>query len=128
MEKIQQQQWGRVIKSWLSYRNATIIVCLFNVITALFLLQGFLNIPSSSHKALYRHIKESEDIRHSMVPLDLIKRVREIEKEAYVGTEPVPKRDSKQTAAADLISRLNNFHSYSDAGNVKGDVWFLAFF
>lgn len=25
--------------------------------------------------ALYRHIKESEDIRHSMVPLDLIKRV-----------------------------------------------------
>ncbi|CAI9762749.1 unnamed protein product [Fraxinus pennsylvanica] len=119
MEKIQQQQWWRVIKSWLSYKNATIIVCLFNVITALLLLQGFLNFPSSSQKALYRHIKESEDIRRSMVPLDLIKRVREIEKEAYVEAKPVPKRDSKQTAAADLISRLNNFHSYSDAGSVK---------
>ncbi|KAL2506507.1 hypothetical protein Adt_22128 [Abeliophyllum distichum] len=120
MEKIQQQQqWWRVMKLWLSYKNATIVVCLFNIITALLLLQGFLNFPSSSHKALYRHIKESEDIRRSMVPKDLIKRVREIEKEAYVESQPVPKKDAKQTAAADLISRLNNFHSNSDAGSVR---------
>ncbi|KAL2530266.1 hypothetical protein Fot_23463 [Forsythia ovata] len=119
MEKIQPQQWWRVMKLWLSYKNATIIVCLFNIITALLLLQGFLNFPSSSHKALYRHMKESEDIRRSMVPKDLIKRVREIEEEAYVETQPVPKKDAKQTAAADLISRLNNFHSNSDAGSVR---------
>ncbi|KAI3469874.1 hypothetical protein Pfo_026537 [Paulownia fortunei] len=123
MEKVQQQQWWRAVKSRLSYKNATIVVCLFNIITGLLLLQSFFYSSSSkiasSHKALYRHIKECEDIRRTMVPVDLIKRVREISQDAYVETEQIEQKDIKQTAAVDLISRLNNFHSYSDAGSTK---------
>ncbi|XP_073126743.1 uncharacterized protein [Henckelia pumila] len=124
MEKLQQQQYWRAVRSLLSYKNATIVVCLLNIVSALILLQGFL-FPSpssrlaSSSKALYRNIKESEDIRRSMVPVDLIRRVREIRKDVSVESEPVKQKDVKQTAAEDLISRLNNFHSYSDVGNVK---------
>ncbi|XP_073307001.1 uncharacterized protein [Primulina huaijiensis] len=124
MEKLQQQKYWRAVRSLISYKNATIVVCLLNIISALILLQGFL-FPSpssrlaSSNKALYRNIKESEDIRRSMVPVDLIRRVREIGKDMSVETESVKQKDVKQTAAEDLISKLNNFRSYSDVGNVK---------
>ncbi|KZV34035.1 hypothetical protein F511_02808 [Dorcoceras hygrometricum] len=124
MEKLQQQQYWRAGRSLLSYKNATIVVCLLNIISAIILLQGFL-FPSPStrlasyNKALFRHIKESEEIRRSMVPVDLIRRVREIGKDVSIETELVKQRDVKQTAAEDLISRLNNFRSYSDVGNVK---------
>ncbi|XP_075478401.1 uncharacterized protein LOC142519330 isoform X2 [Primulina tabacum] len=124
MEKLQQQKYWRAVRSLISYKNATIVVCLLNIISALILLQGFL-FPSpssrldSSNKALYRNIKESEDIRRSMVPVDLIRRVREIGKDVSVETESVKQKDVKQTAAEDLISKLNNFRSYSEAGNVK---------
>ncbi|KAG6395266.1 hypothetical protein SASPL_145907 [Salvia splendens] len=152
MEKFQQHQWSRAVKSRLSYKNATILVCLFNITTVLLLLHGFLYSPSSkspiSNKAeinyvvysvkqkvclllnldvllilcgtaLYRHIKESEDIRRTLIPRDLIKRVREIGEDVYVETEQIPQKDAKQTAAVDLRSRLNNFRSYSDAGSNK---------
>ncbi|XP_075478400.1 uncharacterized protein LOC142519330 isoform X1 [Primulina tabacum] len=126
MEKLQQQKYWRAVRSLISYKNATIVVCLLNIISALILLQGFL-FPSPSSRldssnkgtALYRNIKESEDIRRSMVPVDLIRRVREIGKDVSVETESVKQKDVKQTAAEDLISKLNNFRSYSEAGNVK---------
>lgn len=47
--------------------------------------------------------------------------VREIDQEVSLNSEPDQPKDVKQTAAVDLISRLNNFRSYSDAGNLKGD-------
>ncbi|KAK4405998.1 hypothetical protein Sango_0606300 [Sesamum angolense] len=174
MEKLLQQQWWRAVKSRLSYKNATVVVCLCNVITALLLLQGFfgsssskfasphkdecgefageyrkimqhngkideslsffvfsfiLNIEDEGNRVMpsgfdvsywkFRYIKESEDIRRTMVPLDLIKRVREIRQEVYVETEQIQQKDVKQTAAVDLISRLNNFRSNSDAGSMK---------
>ncbi|CAA0828923.1 Unknown protein [Striga hermonthica] len=123
MEKVQQQHLWRSVKSHLSYKNATILLCTFNIITALLLLQPFFYSPSSrlasSQRALFRHIKECEDIRRAMVPLDLIKRVREIEKDMHVETEQVQQKEIKQTAAVDLISRLNNFRSNSDAGSTK---------
>ncbi|XP_073030148.1 uncharacterized protein [Primulina eburnea] len=126
MEKLQQQKCWRAVRSRISYKNATIVVCLLNIVSALILLQGFL-FPSPSSRlassnkgtALYRNIKESEDIRRSMVPVDLIRRVREIGKDMSVETESVKQKDVKQTAAEDLISKLNNFRSYSDVGNVK---------
>ncbi|XP_027119815.1 uncharacterized protein LOC113765320 [Coffea eugenioides] len=126
MEKAHQvQQWWKL--RWLSFKHATIVVCLFNVLTALFLLQGFLSASSfgkfsSSHQSnsvLLRHIKESEEIRRAMIPVDLIKRVKEIEKEAHVEPEAVKQKDTKQGAASDLVSRLNNLRSYSDAGSLK---------
>uniref|UniRef100_A0A5B6Z5S5 Uncharacterized protein n=1 Tax=Davidia involucrata TaxID=16924 RepID=A0A5B6Z5S5_DAVIN len=117
------QQWWRVR---FSFRNATIIVCFFNVVTVLLLLQGFLSASSNRKFAtnqpnlvLLRYIKESEEIRHTMEPSELIKRVREIEQESYVEPELVKQKDTKQTAAVDLMSRLNNFHSYSDAASLR---------
>lgn len=65
------------------------------------------------------YIKEAEEIRRAMLPVELIKRVKEIQKEAYVEPDPVQQKDAKQTAAVDLISRLNNYRSYSDSGSVK---------
>ncbi|KAL8048282.1 hypothetical protein ABFX02_07G054000 [Erythranthe guttata] len=124
MEKMQVQQWWRSVKSRLSYKNATIIVCLFNTITVVLLLQGFFFSSSSSNiassnKALQRHIKECEEIRRAMVPVDLIRRVREITEDEYVGIEEIEAKDVKQTAAMDLVSRLNNYRSYSDSGSTK---------
>ncbi|GER30586.1 cyclic nucleotide gated channel 5 [Striga asiatica] len=123
MEKVQQQHLWRAVKSRLSYKNATFVFCSFNVITTLFLLHSFFYSPSSklasSQRALFRHIKECEDIRRAMVPLDLIKRVREIGQEMHVETEQVQQKEIKQTAAVGLISRLNNFRSNSDAGSTK---------
>ncbi|KAJ8547845.1 hypothetical protein K7X08_021081 [Anisodus acutangulus] len=48
--------------------------------------------------------------------------MKEIQKEAHVETDPVQQKDAKQTAAVDLISRLNNYRSYSDSSSVKGGV------
>lgn len=126
MEKShQQQQWWRF--RWLTFKNATIIVCLFNLLTALFILQEFLSASpfakfsstQQPNSAPLRYIKESEDMRRAMMPVDLIKRVREIEKEAYGEPERVEQKDTKQTAAVNLVSRLNNFRSYSDPGSIK---------
>lgn len=39
MEK--SQQWWRF--RWITYKNATVIVCLFNLLAALFILQEFLS-------------------------------------------------------------------------------------
>ncbi|KAL6522823.1 hypothetical protein OROHE_016670 [Orobanche hederae] len=122
MEKLQ-QQWWRSVKARLSYKNATFAVCLLNTITLLLFLQGFFPYSSSkfasSQKALYRHMKECEDVRRAMVPVDLIKRVREIGQDVNVETEQLQQKDVKQTAAVDLITRLNNFRSNSDAGSMK---------
>ncbi|GAA0148960.1 hypothetical protein Leryth_002713 [Lithospermum erythrorhizon] len=115
MEKV--HSWWK-LKFVLSYKNATILVCLFNLITAFFLLQSFIS-SSSRTTDFYRDIKESEDLRRAMMPLDLIQRVKEIEMEAYVEPEAGQQGETKQTVAVDLISRLNNKHSYSDAGNMK---------
>lgn len=50
----------------------------------------------------------------------------EIENEAYGEPEIVEQKDIKQTAAVNLVSRLNNFRSYSDPGSIKGNHRFLA--
>ncbi|KAJ7979769.1 putative Transmembrane protein [Quillaja saponaria] len=118
------QQWCR---SRFSFRNATIVVCLLNVITAILLLQGFLSSAtnrnrfstSQSDSAQLRYMKESEEVRLAMQPLELIKRVREIEQEAYAVPETVQQKDMKQTAAVDLSKRLKDFRSINDATSLK---------
>ncbi|XLS81728.1 hypothetical protein HN51_047559 [Arachis hypogaea] len=92
--------------------NATIVVCFINVITALFLLHGFLTSSYTRNKlsspnsnpAQLSYIKESEEIRLAMLPLELIKRVREIEQD---------------TAAVDLSKRLKDIRSLNDAASLK---------
>ncbi|CAI9088736.1 OLC1v1023157C1 [Oldenlandia corymbosa var. corymbosa] len=119
MEKMHQLlPWWRL--RWLNYKNATIIVCLLNLATGLFLLQWF--FFGSTHQpnsVSLRYIKECEEIRRSLMPVDLIKRVREIESEAYVEAKTVQQKDTKPGAAVDLVSRLNNIRSYSDTGSIK---------
>lgn len=54
-----------------------------------------------------------------MLPLELIKRVREIEQEGYTEPETAQKKDTKQTAAVDLSKRLKDFRSLNDAASLK---------
>ncbi|WMV48105.1 hypothetical protein MTR67_041490 [Solanum verrucosum] len=103
-----------------SFKNATIIVTFFNIIAALFILHSFFSSSSSTTpSSVERYITEAEEIRRAMLPVELIKRVKEIQKEGHVEPDPLQQKDAKQTAAVDLISRLNNFRSYSDSGSVK---------
>ncbi|KAJ9182351.1 hypothetical protein P3X46_006355 [Hevea brasiliensis] len=120
-----------VQQSWrvrLSFKNATIVLTVLNVITALFLLQGFLSSASSRNNRLssnqfnsvqLKYIKESEEIRLALQPWALIKRVKEIEQEAYAEPETVQQKDTKQTAAVDLSKRLKDFRSVNDPASLK---------
>ncbi|KAJ6898470.1 hypothetical protein NC652_025097 [Populus alba x Populus x berolinensis] len=124
------------LQSWrvrLSFKNATIFMTLLNTITALFLLQGFLSSPSSRNSKLspdhsnsvkLSYIKESEEMRLATQPWKLIKRVKEIEQEVHAGPETVQQKDIKQTAAADLSKRLQDFRSLNNASSLKAlDEW-----
>ncbi|OAY28165.1 uncharacterized protein LOC110600726 [Manihot esculenta] len=118
-------------QSWrvrLSFKNATIFLTILNVITALFLLHGFLSSASSRNSRLssnqfnsvqLSYIKESEEIRLAMRPWALIKRVREIEQEAYAEPETEQQKDTKQTAAVGLSKSLKSFRSINDASSLK---------
>ncbi|KAK7279170.1 hypothetical protein RJT34_24216 [Clitoria ternatea] len=116
------QQWWKLR---FSFRNATMVVCFLNTIMAIFLLHAFLtsaytrNKFSNSNSAQLNYIKESEEIRLTMLPVDLIKRVREIEHEVYTEPETSKKKDTKQTAAVDLSKRLKDFRSLNDAASLK---------
>ncbi|KAH7856908.1 hypothetical protein Vadar_006778 [Vaccinium darrowii] len=109
-----------------SFRNATIIVCFFNLITVLLLLQGFISASSTRKLAAnqpnsvqLKYLKESEELRRAMEPLEIIRRVREIQQEVYIKPEAVEQKETKQATAVDLISRLNHFRSYTDSGSLK---------
>ncbi|XP_022760400.1 uncharacterized protein LOC111306769 [Durio zibethinus] len=111
----------------LSFKSATIALNIFNVLAALFLLQWILSSASSRTKLSsnqpnsvdFNYIKESEEIRLAMQPLELIKRVKEIQQEAYAEPETIQPNDAKQTAAVDLSKRLKDFRSINDAASLK---------
>lgn len=58
-------------------------------------------------------------MRRAMEPLELIKRIREIEQESIAVSETVQQKDTKQTAAVDLSKRLKDFRSFSDTASLK---------
>ncbi|XP_050374892.1 uncharacterized protein LOC126792528 [Argentina anserina] len=108
----------------LSFRSATIMMCLLNLFTVLLLLQGFLSSASSRSKsastaATLRYVRESEEIRLAMQPLELIKRVREIQREASGEPETVQEKEIRQTVAVDLSKRLKDLRSTNDANSLK---------
>ncbi|WCJ24141.1 hypothetical protein M5689_006123 [Euphorbia peplus] len=121
------------IQSWrmrLSFKNATIVLTILNLITALFLLQGFFSSSSSSsafsrsssnqfNSVQLSYIKESEEMRLAMQPWELIKRVKEIEQEAVAEPETIQQKEIKQTAAVDLSKRLKDFRSINDGSSLK---------
>ncbi|CAN8311223.1 unnamed protein product [Cochlearia groenlandica] len=116
-----------------SFKNATIALTIVNVLIFLFILQGFFTSSSSSSSssssasssrrlisAQLRIIKEAEEIRLAMQPLELIKRVREIEQEGSAGKETEQQKDVKQnTAVVDLTKRLKDIHTGNDASSLK---------
>jgi hypothetical protein len=55
--------------------------------------------------------------------------VKEIEQEVHAGPETVQQKDIKQTAAADLSKRLQDFRSLNNASSLKGNcfLYFLSF-
>ncbi|KAG2241849.1 hypothetical protein Bca52824_096308 [Brassica carinata] len=118
------QQW-RMMR--FSFKNATIALTVINLLIFLFLLQGFftsssLSSSSSSRRivsAQLRYIKEAEEIRLAMQPLELIKRVREIEQEGTGGQETEQQKDVKQNTAVDLFKRLKDFRALNDASSLK---------
>lgn len=65
---------------------------------------------------------ESEEIRRSMEPVDLIKRIKEIEDEAYSEPDMETKQVPKQTAAVDLSKRLSDLRAMNDANSLKALV------
>ncbi|RID49017.1 hypothetical protein BRARA_I05486 [Brassica rapa] len=85
------------------FKNATIALTVLNLPIFHFLLHTFL-----INAAQLRYIKEAEEIMLAMQPLDLIKRVREIEQEGTGGQET---EQQKQNKAVDLSKRLKDFAS-----------------
>ncbi|KAL5702477.1 hypothetical protein ACHQM5_027691 [Ranunculus cassubicifolius] len=120
METHQQQSW----KLRFSFKNATILVCFFNLITVLLLLHGFFSATSNTKlsqaqldKVQLKHVMESEEVRRALEPLELIKRVREIEQESE--PETIKQNAAKQTAAVDLSKRLKDRRASNDANNLR---------
>uniref|UniRef100_A0A0D9VMN1 Uncharacterized protein n=1 Tax=Leersia perrieri TaxID=77586 RepID=A0A0D9VMN1_9ORYZ len=112
--------------SRISYKNATIAVCAINILaTALLLRNYFSSWPRIAgggdrfDSAQLRFIWESEELRRAMEPVDLIRRVKEIEQEAYGEHGMTTQEDAKQTAAVDLSKRLQDLRAGNDGSSQK---------
>ncbi|RXH78438.1 hypothetical protein DVH24_001956 [Malus domestica] len=70
-------------------------------------------------EAALRYVRESEEIRFAMRPMELIKRVKEIQQEANAKPETVKENDTRQTVAVGLSKRLKDLHSVNDATSFK---------
>ncbi|PKA59414.1 hypothetical protein AXF42_Ash019568 [Apostasia shenzhenica] len=109
-----------------SFRNATIVVCFLNAVTAAILIRGIFSYGSrrggqakQPNLELVRYMMESEQIRKSMEPVNLIKRIKEIQAAAYTEQDKETKQVPKQTAAVDLSKRLKDMRTFNDANSLK---------
>ncbi|KAF7092055.1 hypothetical protein CFC21_094580 [Triticum aestivum] len=124
--------------SRLSYKNATVALCAINVLAVALLLRShFSSWPriAGGHRfdsalgklsgktgfyslaAQLRYIWESEELRRAMEPVDLIRRVKEIEQEAY--GEPGMSATQEGTAAVDLSKRLKDLRQGNDGSSQR---------
>ncbi|CAN6201286.1 unnamed protein product [Urochloa humidicola] len=112
------------VASRLSYKNATVAVCTFNLLVAALFLHNYFSSwtriagADQFDSAQLRYIWESEELRRAMEPVDLIRRVKEIEQEAY-GEHGMAAQDPKQTAAVDLSNRLKDLRAGNDGSSQK---------
>ncbi|CAM0943030.1 unnamed protein product [Alopecurus aequalis] len=120
-----QAQWrSGAAGSRLSYKNATLALCAINVLAVALLLRNHFSawprLPGSHRfdSAQLRYIWESEELRRAMEPVDLIKRVKEIEEEAYGEHGMSTQEDSKQTAV-DLSNRLKDLRQGNDGSSQR---------
>ncbi|XP_039138382.1 uncharacterized protein LOC120275757 [Dioscorea cayenensis subsp. rotundata] len=118
--------WRRL--RYLSFKNATIAVCLLNLAAAAVLLQSFFSsyhrfrsVPSHRFQSDHlKYVMESLELRRALEPVELIKRVREIEQEVFADEpESEMQKLPKQTTAVDLSNRLKDLRSTNDANSLK---------
>uniref|UniRef100_A0A0E0K6V8 Uncharacterized protein n=1 Tax=Oryza punctata TaxID=4537 RepID=A0A0E0K6V8_ORYPU len=116
---------GGASASRISYKNATIAVCAINLLACVLLLRNYYSSwprIAGGHRfdsAQLRFIWESEELRRAMEPVDLIRRVKEIEQEAYGEHGMMTQEDAKQTAAVDASKRLQDLRAGNDGSSQK---------
>ncbi|XP_078427692.1 uncharacterized protein LOC144700150 [Wolffia australiana] len=116
-------------RSRFSYKGATVVMCSINLFLSLLLLRGFLGVAppppleADPEKAeVEKFIKESEEMRLAMEPVELINRLRMLEQERNTEPENLSQNDpgrNSRTAAADLSKRLHDLHTANDANGHK---------
>jgi hypothetical protein len=106
-----------------SFKQITVLLCVFNVLAILLLLQSILSPLFERHASQQSHlppeqlkyIKEAEEIRRAMEPVDLIKRVKQIQLELESGVQSQSQKEiSRQKQATELSKRLTDLRSSSD--------------
>ncbi|CAH8300690.1 unnamed protein product [Eruca vesicaria subsp. sativa] len=120
---------NHINQQWLKrfpFKNATIALTMVNVLIFLFLLRGFFTSSSSSSSsstriisARLRYIKEAREIRLAMQPLELIKRVKEIQQEPFIRDETEQQKDVKLNTPDDLSKRVKAFFPTNEALSLK---------
>ncbi|GLJ06914.1 hypothetical protein SUGI_0052340 [Cryptomeria japonica] len=109
-----------------SYKHATIVICCLNVVTLIFLLQALL-APFYRKSQMRQGIPErakfvtaGEEIRRAMEPMDLIKRIKELQLESESASEnQIQRKVSRQNNAAEISKRLNDLRSSTDQNSQK---------
>lgn len=106
-----------------SFKQITILLCVFNVLVILLLLQSLLTPLFERHASYQSHrspeqlkyIKDAEEIRRAMEPVDLIKRVKQIQLESESGVQSQSEKEIlRQKQATELSKRLTDLRSSSD--------------
>lgn len=122
-------EWSGRIKC--SYKTATMVICAGNLVVALYVLHSLLTplyiITSSSlagpandahlfQEDEVKRMREAIKVRQASQPVDLIRRVKEIEEESY--RKDVREKRSQSTTeklAQELLQRLNEFKGDGDS-------------
>jgi len=106
-----------------SFKQITILLCVFNVLAILLLLQSLLTPlfeRHASHQSQHppeqlKYIKEAEEIRRAMEPVDLIKRVKQIQLESESGVQSQSEKEIlRQKQATELSKRLSDLRTAGD--------------
>lgn len=122
-------EWSGRIKC--SYKTATMVICAGNLVVALYVLHSLLTplyiITSSSlagpandahlfQEDEVKRMREAIKVRQASQPVDLIRRVKEIEEESY--RKDMREKRSQSTMeklAQELLQRLNEFKGDGDS-------------
>ncbi|OAY78575.1 hypothetical protein ACMD2_18470 [Ananas comosus] len=119
-------EWGRRGAKWCSYRRITITVCSVNLFVALFVLRSLYSslyvgdpFPENKHSDdPIKRIEESIRIRKAAEPVELVKVVRKLRKEAYREEKrkgkllPLP---VKQKLTNEILQRLRSLKDRDNA-------------
>ncbi|KAJ7555163.1 hypothetical protein O6H91_05G024600 [Diphasiastrum complanatum] len=125
-----------------SYKKATIIMCTINVVAALYILHNLFHPLYQQQSALggnnydgdlsgkyspekLKRIKEAQEARLAVEPLELMKRVKEIQLEADLElSRDKEAKAARQRVASELAQRLKELKEINNQINQQAlDVW-----